>query len=126
MSKQPFSYKESLPLSVRYQGLQASSMGQLFYTHGNPTPEFMRDNTLKKDIHTQANSIHQGMLHIKIKGTWNFTAAFSAKKTKEEKSSTLFPHKLLILPFFVWWNQGSKNILRKKTHRGPKKHRTST
>lgn len=52
MSKQPFPYKERLPLSVHYRDLQASSMGHLFYTHGNPTPEFIKDSTLKKDMHT--------------------------------------------------------------------------
>jgi len=52
MSKKPFPYTESLPLSVHYQDLQASSMGHLFYIHGNPTPEIIKDNTLKKGMHT--------------------------------------------------------------------------
>lgn len=79
MSKQPFPYKESLPLSVHYRDLQASSMGHLFYTHGNPAPEFMRDNSLKKTC-TQESSIRQGMIVTKRKGIWNFTKADSPKK----------------------------------------------
>lgn len=104
MSKQPLLYEEKLPLSVHYQDLQASSMGHLFYTHGNQTPEFKKDNTLEKDMHT---SKHYSSRWRAFEISQEHTVLRS-----KEKSNTLLPGELLILPSF---SEGSRVILRKKT-----------
>lgn len=116
MSKQPFLYEEKLPLSVHYQDLQASSMGHLFYAHGNQTPEFKKYNTLEKDMHT---SKHYSSRWRAFEISQEHTVLRS--KGREEQHLARRPVANITI---LWWRQQS--YPQKKKHCAPKKCRTWT
>lgn len=74
MLRQPFLYKERLPLSAHCQDLQASNTGHWFGVHGNPIPELIGDNTLKKKRKEKKRHLYKWTILSGNKPHWNKVA----------------------------------------------------